>query len=160
MPYPPEYDRAGRVFTDFLVDVKVNADFGRSHMAYTLAQGVFQVFRRRLSLKDSIRFSNSLPAGIRALYVADWDVEEKIKSFDDRETMNREVGELRPDHNFAHLADDPIFCVSKALIRYVDFDPFIDLLSTLPTGAKEFWDFEKQLDLKLPGESLDQNSEL
>jgi len=36
MPYPPEYEEAGRVFTKFLVEVKQEADFGSSHMAYAI----------------------------------------------------------------------------------------------------------------------------
>lgn len=80
MPYPQEYQIATSVFQDFLADVKRNCDFGSSHMAYTVTQGVFQAFRRRLSLDDAIRFSNILPAGLRALFVADWDLNEEMKS--------------------------------------------------------------------------------
>lgn len=139
MPYPPEYERAGKVFTSFLTDVKNNADFGSSHMAYTLAQGVFQVFRRRLEIKEAILFSNTLPAGIRSLFVADWDVEDPIKNFQDRESMNLEVRKLRSDHNFAHLSEDPILHVSKALSKYVDESKHKAVLRKLPKGALEFW---------------------
>lgn len=139
MPYPLEYERAGQVFTDFLVDVKLNASFQSSHMAYTMAQGVFQVFRRRLRIADSIRFSNALPAGIRALFVADWDTAEPTKAFATREQMNLEVRELRRDHNFSDLADDPILCVAKALRKYVEPRKFDEALRTLPEDARLFW---------------------
>lgn len=142
MPYPPEYERAGTVFTDFLTDVKNNASFGSSHMAYTMAQGVFQVFRRRLDMKDAIRFSNSLPAGLRALFVADWDVDQRIKEFSSKEEMNLEVRELRPDHNFSHLTEDPIQCVAKALWKLVGVKRFQTMLCSLPTYAQKFWNLE------------------
>ncbi|MFW5501175.1 MULTISPECIES: DUF2267 domain-containing protein [unclassified Maridesulfovibrio] len=49
-------------FTDFLGGVKTKAGLQTRHMAYTMTQGVFQVFRRRLTLHDAIRFSNMPPS--------------------------------------------------------------------------------------------------
>ncbi|MDH5752257.1 MAG: DUF2267 domain-containing protein [Deltaproteobacteria bacterium] len=137
MPYPPEYERAGKKFTSFLTDVKKNADFGSSHMAYTMAQGVFQVFRRRLSLQDAIKFTNILPAGIRALFVAEWNPEEEVRPFGDRETMIDEVRQLRPDHNFS--TDNSISEVAAALRKHVDEQLLDETLATFPRGAMEFW---------------------
>ena len=137
MPYPTEYELAGRTFAEFLSDVKANAEFGSSHMAYTMAQGVFQVFRRRVSLQDAIRFANLLPAGLRALFVADWDPDEEPKRFEDREAMTREVRLLRPDHNFS--TDRAISDVAKALRRRVDERRFDQLLQRISPAARAFW---------------------
>ncbi len=139
MPYPKEYQVATIKFQEFLMDVKNNADFGSGHMAYTLAQGVFQVFRRRLSLEQAILFADTLPVGLRALFVSDWNPNEQQKAFTDRQQMNQEVAELRPKHNFAHLTGDPINDVAKALRNQVDEQEMDRLLSTFPDGAMEFW---------------------
>ena len=139
MPYPQEYQIATMQFTDFLGDVKTNASVQTRHMAYTMTQGVFQVFRRRLSLENAIRFSNVLPAGIRAFFVADWDPYEERKPFPDRQEMLHEVQQLRAEHNFAFMTDDAIRDVAKALRNHVDCDKLDRLLGTFPKGAVEFW---------------------
>ena len=139
MPYPQEYQIATLVFQEFLINVRNNAEFGSSHMAYTTTQGVFQVFRRRISLENSIVFCNLLPAAIRALFVADWNPAEKILNFESREKMIKEVMNVRPDHNFSYMVDDPINEVSKALQNYVDQEKFKSLLDSFPKGAFDFW---------------------
>jgi uncharacterized protein (DUF2267 family) len=47
-----------------------------TNQAYTMVQGVLQVFRRRLEVNEAIRFLSVLPVGVRALFVADWDVNQ------------------------------------------------------------------------------------
>jgi len=137
MPYPHEYQVATDRFSDFLGDVKEEADFGSRHMAYTMAQGVFQVFRRRVDLKSAIRFINVLPVGMRALFVADWDVDEKRLAFTDLEAMNEEVRELRPDHNFATPMS--IQQVAVAMQKHVDQEKLRGVLKEISDEALAFW---------------------
>ena len=139
MPYPQEYQLATMKFHDFLSDVSANAGFTSTHMAYTMTQGVLQVFRRRLSLEDAIRFSNILPAGIRALFVADWDPAEEQQDFHDRASMLREAGQLRSQHNFSFMVEDSIAEVANALRNHVDEHALDTVLSGFPEGALEFW---------------------
>ena len=134
---PAEYQQAKIAFYDFLTDARDQALFQDTHPVYTMAQGVLQAFRRRLELKDAIRFANVLPVGLRALFVADWDPDEPRRPFEDRETMTREVQNLRPLHNYA--PDDSIRIVAAALRRNVDEEAFDRVLATLPEGAVEFW---------------------
>jgi uncharacterized protein (DUF2267 family) len=134
---PVEYQQARIAFYNFLTDARDGADFSDTHPAYTMAQGVMQAFRRRLELKDAIRFSNVLPVGLRALFVADWDPDEPRRLFEDRETMTREVHNLRPLHNYA--PDHSIHIVASALRRNVDEEAFDRVLASLPEGAVEFW---------------------
>jgi uncharacterized protein (DUF2267 family) len=67
MPVPPEYQRATDDFYKLLTDVRDSAGLTTTNQAYTVLQGVFQVFRRRLDLKDAVRFlapkkqSDSIP---------------------------------------------------------------------------------------------------
>ena len=57
MPVPPEYQRARDDFYNFLLDARDTAGLGTTHQGYTMVQGVFQTFRRRLDLKVAIRFA-------------------------------------------------------------------------------------------------------
>lgn len=141
MPYPQEYQIATIQFQDFLVDVKKNCDFGSSHMAYTLAQGVLQAFRRRLSLEDGIHFSNLLPVGLRALFVADWDLTEPRKSFQTSKTdLIEEFQSLRKEHNFTFLVDRSALYVYQALIKQINKDLLEQFIKNQPDGIVEFWE--------------------
>lgn len=140
MPYPQEYQVASNQFQDFLTEVKSNCDFGSIHMAYTVTQGVLQAFRRRLSLEDAIRFSNLLPACLRALFVAQWDPFQKIiATVSSKEDLKKEIQSLREDHNYTYLIDDPVSEVYKALLKSIDHEKFNIFLDNLPVAAKSFW---------------------
>lgn len=141
MPVPAEYERASAKFYDYLVDARDTAELWSTHVTYTMTQGVFQVFRRRLSTNDAIAFANVLPICLRALFVTDWDINEEKKPFVSREEMTREVKSLRKEHNFS--TETAIRDVSKALRRHVDEEAFDNLLSQLPEGAAEFWEHER-----------------
>jgi uncharacterized protein (DUF2267 family) len=91
MTIPVEYQRATDHFHQFISDARDEASLETVNQAYTMTQGVLQTFRRRLEIGEAIRFSNALPADIRALFVADWDVEERKRPFEDRATMTKEV---------------------------------------------------------------------
>lgn len=138
MPVPAEYERASAKFYDYLVDARDTAGLWSTHVTYTMTQGVFQVFRRRLSVTDAIAFSNVLPICLRALFVTDWDTDEVKRPFTSREVMTREVKLLREEHNFS--TDTAIQDVAKALRRHVDEEAFDKVLEQLPKGAVEFWE--------------------
>ena len=137
MPVPAEYERASAKFYEYLVDARDTAGLWSTHVTYTMTQGVFQVFRRRLSTNEAIAFANVLPICLRALFVTDWDIEEERKPFESREVMTREVKSLREEHNFS--TDSAIQDVAQALRRHVDEEAFDKLLAQLPEGAIEFW---------------------
>lgn len=137
MPYPAEYQRASADFAAFLEDLKRTAMYGSPHPAYTTAQAVFQVFRRRISIDDAIRFAAALPAGLRALFVAEWDPAEPRQPFDTVERMTDEARQLRPGHNF--VEDDAIAQVSTVLWRHVDPVRLMSVLDTLEPSARRFW---------------------
>lgn len=137
MTVPTEYQRARDEFYAFLVEARDRMDLGSNHVAYTAVQGVFQNFRRRLSLEDAIRFSGVLPVGLRALFIADWDPKEAGVAFTDRASLAAEVTRLRKDHNFA--PDNAIDAVAIALRNHVDRKRFEAVLATLPDDAQQFW---------------------
>lgn len=137
MPVPAEYQRIHDHLYRFLEDARDAAGLGSTHQAYTMAQGVFQVFRRRLSTEEAIRFCTALPAGMRALFVADWDPDEPRKPFDDIGTMTAEVRQLRADHNFS--PDDAIEAVARAVWSNVDRNLLSAALERLKPEAGRFW---------------------
>ena len=137
MPVPSEYQRATDDFYKLLTDVRDSAGLTTTNQAYTVLQGVFQVFRRRLDLQDAVRFLNLLPVGARALFVADWDADEQKRDFEDRTLMTKEVRELRAEHNYA--PESAIRDVAVALRHNVDQTAFDHVLADLPRGAVEFW---------------------
>jgi uncharacterized protein (DUF2267 family) len=137
MPVPAEYQRATDDFYKLLMDARESAGLTTTNQAYTMVQGVLQAFRRRLEVNEAIRFLSVLPVGTRALFVADWDVNEPKRPFEDRAVMTKEIQELRAEHNFA--PDTAIRDVASALRRNLDEAAFDRVLSTLPKGATEFW---------------------
>ena len=137
MPVPSEYQRATDNFYKLLMDARDSAGLTTTNQAYTMVQGVFQVFRRRLEVKEAIRFMSVLPVGARALFAADWYVEESKRPFEDRAIMTKEVQGLRSEHNFA--PETALRDVAIALRRNLDQAAFDRVLATLPQGATLFW---------------------
>jgi uncharacterized protein (DUF2267 family) len=137
MPVPAEYQRATDDFYTLLTDARDSAGLTTTNQAYTMVQGVLQAFRRRLEVNEAIRFLSALPVGVRALFVADWDVNEPKRPFEDRAVMTKEVQALRAEHNFA--PETAIRDVATALRRNLDQAAFDRVLATLPHGATEFW---------------------
>ena len=137
MTVPLEYKRASEQFEKFLVDARDLAFLQTTNQSYTMAQAVLQVFRRRLDVKDALLFAGALPAGLRALFVADWDLDEPRLPFGDGTVMTREVQGLRPDHNMS--PDTAIRDVARALRQNVDTAAFDRVLARLPQAAAAFW---------------------
>jgi uncharacterized protein (DUF2267 family) len=137
MPVPPEYQRATDEFYAFLLDARDTAGLLTTNQAYTMVEGVLQTFRRRLEIREAIRFAEVLPPGLRALFVANWDPDEPRPPFEDVPTMTKEVQALRAEHNFA--PDTAIRDVATALRRHVDARNLDRVLSSLPDGAARFW---------------------
>ncbi|MGE0228295.1 MAG: DUF2267 domain-containing protein [Dehalococcoidia bacterium] len=137
MTVPAGYYDASRHFEEFLVRAREAAGLTTTNQSFTMVEGVFRAFRRRLSIKDAIRFAGVLPPAARALFVADWDPEEPRRPFEDRPAMTREAQALRGGHNFA--PDTCIHDVAVALrasIREADLEA---VLSRLPEAARDFW---------------------
>jgi uncharacterized protein (DUF2267 family) len=137
MPMPMEYRQASRDFDAFMEDLRDISMLQTTHQSYTMLQGVFQVFRRRLTTKQALAFADTLPPVLRALFVSDWDVEEPCLPFGTFAEMTREVKALRPDHNFS--TDTAISDVAAVMLRHVDLSAFEAVLAELPPGAKQFW---------------------
>ncbi|WP_222385239.1 DUF2267 domain-containing protein [Rhizobium leguminosarum] len=134
---PGEYRRASEDFDHYLDDMRADTLIDSRNVVYTVTQGVFQTFRRRLDLADALRFADVLPPVLRAIFVAGWSPDEAKRSFEDRPAVTREVQSLRGDYNFA--PDTAIRDVAMAVRKHVDAAAFDRVLKTLPDGAEEFW---------------------
>jgi uncharacterized protein (DUF2267 family) len=137
MPVPPEYQRTSQDFYKFLLNARELSGLATTHQVYTMVQGVLQVFRRRLDMKDAILFASVLPPVLRAIFVADWDTNEPKRPFEDRAVMTKEVQALRADHNFA--PETSIRDVAIALRQNMDEGALDRVLARLPEGAVQFW---------------------
>jgi uncharacterized protein (DUF2267 family) len=137
MPMPLEYRRPGEEFDAFLREVMEACNFATRNPAYTTTEAVLLTFRRRLSVRDGLRFANVLPPVLRALFIKDWNSDEKPLPFAARDELTTEVKQLRQDHNFS--PDSAIADVARALRRHVDEMKFDAVLQTLPAGAVDFW---------------------
>lgn len=137
MPMPMDYQHASERFERFLDDARAALGLATRNQAYTTVQAVLLVFRRRLTVRDGLRFADVLPAVLRALFVADWDPDAPPRPFDSREALTAEVRALRTHHNFS--PETAIRDVAGALRRTVDAEAFAQVLATLPDGAREFW---------------------
>jgi len=138
VPVPLKYNNATSEFMRFLDDARDAAGLVSANQAFTMTEGVLRAFRDRLDVRDAILFADVLPAVLRAVFVADWDVDRPRKEFGDRASAVADVRALRADHNFS--PDTCLEAVAGALRRHVDPIAFDRTLARLPEGAARFWD--------------------
>jgi uncharacterized protein (DUF2267 family) len=134
---PMEYQHASEEFERFLRDALDTSGLATRNQVYTMTQAVFQTFRRRLDVRDAVRFANVLPAILRAIFVSDWNTDEPRRPFETRQLMTKEVQSLRAGHNLS--PDTAIRDVAISLRKNIDEGALDCVLATLPEGAAEFW---------------------
>jgi uncharacterized protein (DUF2267 family) len=137
MTWPLEYQKAPFEFERFMVAARDAAGLNTTNMAWTMVEGVFLAFRRRLHISQAIEFSNLLPPMVRALFVQDWHPQDPPAPFGSREAWMAEVRSLRPEHNFS--PDGAVEAVAAALRRVVDEEKLDRLLASIGPEAKDFW---------------------
>lgn len=137
MPVPMEYYHATEQFESFMLDARDAANLNTTNMAWNMVVGVFQAFRRRLSVVDALKFANVLPPGIRALFVADWDPNEAIKAFSPPEELLDEIRSVRRQHNFS--PDNAHEAVVIALRKNVNTEVLDSTLQAISVEAYQFW---------------------
>lgn len=137
MPMPWTYRHASREFRAFLDDAKDRMSLDSDNMAYTAVDGVFQVFRRRLTTQQGLDFASVLPSVPRAIFVKDWIVETPPVPFADRAALIREVQRVRVDHNLT--PDNAIEATAWALRRSLDQRDLDRVLARIGADAKAFW---------------------
>ena len=138
MPQPYAYRHASREYRAFLDDLKGRMGLESDNMAYTALDGVFRVFRRRVTAAQGLTFASELPAVPRAIFVAGWVPEEPPLPWADRAALVAEAQALRRDHNLT--PDTCIGDVAWALRRAVRAPDWERALRALPPEARHYWE--------------------
>jgi len=136
MPMPWTYRHASREFRALLDNAKDRMDVVSDDMTYTAVDGVFRVFRRRLTAQQGLDFASVLPGLPRAIFVAEWDVSQPPVPFPDRAALVAEVKRHRRHHNLT--PDNAIEATAWALRRATNMRAFDTALARLPAGAAAF----------------------
>lgn len=137
MPMPWTYRLATREWQAFLADARDAMNLTSDNATFTAVEGVLRAFRRRLSPQQAIDFAQVLPSVLRALFVADWRMDEGPLPAGTRADWTAEAMALRPHHNLTpgNCVEATALALRKSVLRE-DLDR---VLSTLPTFAAEFW---------------------
>jgi uncharacterized protein (DUF2267 family) len=137
MPMPWTYRQATREWQAFLADAKAAMKLESDNATYTAVEGVLRAFRRRLTPQQAIDFAQVLPSVLRALFVADWRLDEGQQPAGTRADWTADAMALRPHHNLTppNCVAATALALRKSLLRE-DLDR---VLATLPHFAAEFW---------------------
>ncbi len=137
MPMPWTYRQAAREWQAFLADARAAMDLTSDNATYTAVEGVLRAFRRRLTPQEAIDFAQVLPSVLRALFVADWRLDEGPLPPAARTDWTAEAMALRPHHNLTprNCVEATALALRKSVLRE-DLDR---VLATLPPFAAEFW---------------------
>ena len=95
MPMPWTYRHASREWRAFLDDVKDVTGLTSDNMAYTAVDGVFHVFRARLTAEEGLRFAAVLPSVPRAIFVAGWVPSDAPRPFASHADMATEAKAMK-----------------------------------------------------------------
>lgn len=138
MTVPQEYIQASRDFEAVLVDIRDRA------MVSTTLEAVLRVFRRRLTADQSLAFAGLLKTGVRALFVADWTMDEPVLPFVTRPKMQEEVMSFRRGHNLS--PETAIQDVTGALRLHMDEEKLKSFLTSVSSDALSFWGFSTEVE--------------
>ncbi len=137
MPVPREYTQASADFERFMIAARDALGHATTHQTYYSVLAVFRVFRRRITVREGLRFADALPPVLRAIFVSDWDVEEALRPFGTMAEMTKEAQEFRREHSFT--PEDVVEVIAQVLQDHVDRLAFERALKSLPLSAKAFW---------------------
>jgi uncharacterized protein (DUF2267 family) len=134
---PWTYRQATREWQAFLAEARSAMNLESDNVTYTAVQGVLQAFRRRLTPQQAIDFAQVLPAVLRALFVAEWRLDEGPHAAGSRADWTAEAMALRPHHNLTppNCVEATALALRKSVLR----DDLDRVLAALPAFAAEFW---------------------
>ena len=137
MPMPWTYRQATREWRAFLADAQDAIGTPTDNTTSTAVEGTLRAFRRRLTAQQAIDFAQILPAVLRALFVADWDLSGPVAPPGTRADWTADAKALRPRHDVT--PDGVIAGTAVALRKAVLREDLERVLSHLPPFAAEFW---------------------
>lgn len=142
MTVPIEYRQASEEFDTLLQQVADATGLQTRHQAFTTLQGVLLAFRRRLDPVEGLRFVQVLPPLLRALFVADWNLNETPLPAGDQEAWLSDVKSLRRHHNIS--PDTAVADVATVLWARLDPTQLQNCLDALPPFALSFWSTDRR----------------
>ena len=134
---PWTYRQASREWQAFLADAREAMELVSDNATFTAVEGVLRAFRRRLTAQQAVDFAQVLPSVLRALFIADWRLDEGPVPPGTRNDWTAEAQALRPQHN-----QTPVTCVAASALALRKSVLRADLeraLAKLPPFAAEFW---------------------
>jgi uncharacterized protein (DUF2267 family) len=137
MPMPWTYRQATREWQAFLTDAREAMNLASDNATFTAVEGTLRAFRRRLTPQQAIDFAQVLPSVLRALFVADWHLDQAPLPPGVRADWTAEAMALRPHHNLT-----PVNCIEAtalALRKSILREDLDRVLATLPPFATRFW---------------------
>ena len=134
---PWTYRQATREWQAFLAEARLAMNLESDNATYTAVQGVLRAFRRRLTPQQAIDFAQILPSVLRALFVANWHLDEGPQPAGVRADWTVEAMALRPHHNFT--PPNCIAATALALRKSVLREDLDRVLASLPAFATDFW---------------------
>jgi uncharacterized protein (DUF2267 family) len=137
MTVPQDYVNASRDFDRFMDDLMDISMLPTHHSAYAVLRAVLHVFRRHLTVTQALRFADTLPAVLRAIFVEDWQPRDNPPPFPHFEILLAELRAYRPDHTL--LSETSISDVARALRRNVPSGDLKRALNALPPEAQRYW---------------------
>lgn len=137
MPLPFEYQNASRQFEQFMLDARDFAGLATTNMSWNMVIGVLRAFRCRVTPQQALRFADALPPVLRALFVADWDLDQPLRGFGSPQELLEEVRSVRHQHNFS--PPHAIEAVARALRKNTDPETLARALAALPPAARAYW---------------------
>ena len=137
MTWPLEYQKASYDFERFMLAARDAAGLQTTNMAWTMVEGVFHTFRRRLTSDQVMRFAAALPPLVRAMFLERWHPTDQPIPFASMDDLTAEAQSLRERHNFA--PPNAIQAVAVALRSVVGDATVEEALSTFPGEARAYW---------------------
>ena len=133
---PFAYRHATTEWRAFLDDARERLSLDSDNMTYTAIDGVFQVFRRRLTAQQGLAFADLLPAVPHAIFVAGWQPGDP-EPWVPREALAAEVQAVRKNHNLTPPdAIDHVARTLRAHVRVMDLDR---VLERIGPEAAAYW---------------------
>lgn len=133
---PFTYRHATDEWRGFLKDLRDETLIISDNVLYTGTQAVLHAFRARICVQDALDFANLLPAILRAIFVADWQIAPP-RPWPTRDDLRSEMLDLRRDHNFC--PPDLLEVLLRAIpatTRRMEFDR---LMIRIGPEAGDFW---------------------
>ena len=137
MPMPWTYRQATREWQAFLADAAEALETPTDTTTFVSVDGVLRAFRRRLTAQQGLDFAQVLPAVLRALFVADWRLDQGPVAPGTRAEWTAEAQARHPNHILP--PDHCVAAVALALRKAVLREDLERVLSHLPPFAAEFW---------------------